>query len=247
MGLKGGSGDWCLPILMYHHVGAEWRNRPQHFLNVTAGTFARQMRFLARAGYRAVSFAEAARALAARDRPGRRLICITFDDGYASVARNAAPVLEALNWPATVFVPTAWAGRRNEWDEAEGRPVQPIMGWDALAELAARGWEIGAHTRTHPHLELLAEDTAWEEISGCRRDMQERLGIAPCTFCYPFGTYNASVKELVRRAGYTAACTTRSGLAYRGADPMEYPRVKVAYRDGLPGMLYRLWIRPRLG
>lgn len=232
---------------MYHHVGATWNGSPQRFLNVRAEAFARQMKFLAKAGYRAVTFEEAAGMLADGGGTLGRVICITFDDGYCSVAQNAAPVLAALRWPATLFVPTAFVGRENEWDRPAGRPVQPIMEWDALARLAGFGWEVAAHTRTHPHLEDLDEDALRQEVFGCRRDLEERLGRTPGTFCYPFGTYNRAVAELVRQAGYAAACTTRSGLACGNMDPMEYPRVKVAYRDGVAGLLYRLWVRPHLG
>ena len=39
--------------------------------------------------------------------------------------------------------------------------------------------------------------------------------------------------RLVQAAGFTGACTTRSGLAKRDADPFLLPRVKIAYRDGV--------------
>ena len=241
-----GTRGWCVPLLMYHHVRATVDGRAQTYLSVSSETFARQMRLLARMGYRGVTFAEAALALSEGRRAGSRLVCITFDDGYVSVAENAAPVLHKLAWPATVFVPTRWVGQRNEWDASTGKPVQPIMAWDALAELAARGWEVAAHSRTHPHLETLSADDAWEEIAGCRRDLESQLGASPQTFCYPYGTYSPAVVEMVRKAGYTAACTTQSGLARSGMDAMLYPRVKVAHRDGILGLLYRLWIRPHL-
>ncbi|MDQ2686250.1 MAG: hypothetical protein M3Y28_00110, partial [Armatimonadota bacterium] len=63
--------------------------------------------------------------------------------------------------------------------------------------------------------------------------------------CYPFGHINARTPELVRRAGFRAACTTRSGLACAANDPFLQPRVKV-YDPSIAVFLYRLLIRPTL-
>ena len=34
------------------------------------------------------------------------------------------------------------------------------MSWDQLGGLAEAGWEIGSHTRTHPHLTQVGDDGA---------------------------------------------------------------------------------------
>ena len=66
------------------------------------------------------------------------------------------------------------------------------------------------------------------------------------TFCYPFGGIGERTPRLVAGAGFLGACTTRSGLATARTDPYLLPRVKIAYRDDLWGLLYRLRIRPYL-
>ena len=52
-----------IPILMYHKVGAPVESNVDTFLNVSARSFERQMRLLARLGYRGITFTEAAAAL----------------------------------------------------------------------------------------------------------------------------------------------------------------------------------------
>jgi peptidoglycan/xylan/chitin deacetylase (PgdA/CDA1 family) len=232
-----------IPILMYHKVGAEVQTKADTFLNVSARDFARQMRLLQRMGFRGVTQAEAASRLRSGS-PGEKLVCVTFDDGHQNVFDHAAPVLDSLGWPATVFVPTAYVGGRNDWDRETGKPLLPIMDWDALRTLQDRGWEMAGHTRSHPHLDQLPDAEAAIEIAQGRRDIEERLGKAERTFCYPFGGLNERTPGLVQKAGFTAACTTKSGLGRPSTDPFLLPRVKVAYRDGLLGFFYRLRIRP---
>lgn len=234
------------PILMYHKVGAEHEGHADHFLNVPARDFQRQMRLMAALGYTARPFAEIVDALT-RGRPlPRRTFAVTFDDGYSCVGVHAAPALEACGFVATVFVVSGAAGRTNLWDRNTGRPELPLMGWRELRRLHAAGWEMAGHTATHPHLSCLEDDAAQAEILEGKRAVEELLGCTLTTFCYPFGSFNARTPGLVRAAGFHGACTTRSGLAQPGMDPFLLPRVKVASRDGVPGLLYRLFVRPLL-
>lgn len=235
-----------IPILMYHKVGEPVRSRGDRFLNVSARSFERQIRMLRRFGYRGVTFAQAAEGLWQGRPLPRKAICITFDDGYENVAEHAAPILAAAGWPGTVFVPTAYVGGANTWDEANGKPVLPIMGWDRLRALAGAGWEIAGHTRAHPALDSLDDGSALAELGNGKSDIESHLGVQVRTFCYPFGRIGPRTPELVRQVGFLAACTTRSGLARADSDPALLPRVKIAYRDGVPGLFYRLVIRSRL-
>ncbi|MFV1959746.1 MAG: polysaccharide deacetylase family protein, partial [Planctomycetota bacterium] len=90
-----------LVVLMFHGVVAEplapfcW-----HQLPVEA--FGRQMEFVKR-HYRVLPLEQALTLRAAGRLPPRSL-AITFDDGYENVRTVAAPVLAALDLPATVFL-----------------------------------------------------------------------------------------------------------------------------------------------
>src|SRR3954451_9220905 len=94
-------GDMELLVLCYHAVTERWPNE----LSVDPEALERQVRLLLRRGYRGVRFAE----VTSDEGPSKRF-AITFDDAYRSVCDEAAPVLERLGVPATVFVPTAWVG-----------------------------------------------------------------------------------------------------------------------------------------
>lgn len=235
-----------LPILTYHAVTDE----PAR-IAVPPALFRRQVLHLRQAGYRAISFAEAARVLDAGLSKGARLVCITFDDAYRSVLANAVPVLQEAGFVATIFVPTAHVGGANRWDTAAPPRDWPILSWDELGALARSGHEIGSHSRTHPHLPTLDDASLVEEVARSRRELEDRLGAAVPSFCYPFGHHDARTRAAVLAAGYTSACTTEFGACSVAHDPMRLPRIGTAplrtpfqFRAALGGAV-ELYLRAR--
>lgn len=201
----------CLPahggsrILTYHSVG-----RRDHEMNVTPEAFAAQMAWLA----------ENATVIpldACLD--GRPGVAITFDDGYRDNLTEAAPILAAHGFPATVFMVAGAAGGSlsHDADPAAGA----IMTWDELRQLHAQGVAIGAHTMTHPRLARLDAAAQREEIVGSVRRIAEELGAPVTAFAYPYGTgrdYNALSMALVEESGCIAAVSNRYGV---NAAPVE--------------------------
>jgi peptidoglycan/xylan/chitin deacetylase (PgdA/CDA1 family) len=79
--------------------------------------------------------------------------------------------------------------------------------------------DFQAHTRTHPILPMCGDDKAEKEIVGSKADV-ERLRGAPCLdFAYPNGRYGQREIELVRRAGFRSARTTKTGWNDPLTDP----------------------------
>ena len=62
---------------------------------------------------------------------------------------------------------------------AEGVVEKPFMDWAQLGGLVEAGWEIGAHTATHPRLaELLARDGMYAGLYRkqlLERELEERV------------------------------------------------------------------------
>lgn len=233
-------------VLMYHAVGQSVTCRRDTFLNVAADTFHRQMRALASLGYRARTFAEIVEARRSNLALPRRTFAATFDDAYQCIGEVAAPIMEEFGFPGTIFVVSGWASSPETATLTTGRIDAPLLRWEALMDLISAGWEVGGHTATHPHLDALDDASAYEEIECCRQATERHLAVAPRTFCYPFGHINQRTPDLVRKAGFLGACTVRSGLVTQNSDVYRLPRVKVSYRDGVTGLLYRLLVRPSL-
>jgi peptidoglycan/xylan/chitin deacetylase (PgdA/CDA1 family) len=240
-----------LLVLCYHAVSESWPSA----MSVTPASLEAQLGLLLRDGYRGATFAEAV----AAPTPGRTVV-VTFDDAFESVHRLARPLLARLGLRATVFVPTrqamrdtpmAWPGI-DDWLGGPHEHELQGMSRDQLRELASEGWEIGAHSRTHPHLPALDDRQLAQELGGSRDDCERELG-APClTLAYPFGAADDRVRSAARAAGFDAAAGLSSDLS--DAARFYWPRVGIyhgdherRYRLKVSRPLRRLRARPALG
>ena len=107
-----------------------------------------------------------------------------------------------------------------------------------LASMAA-GWEIDAHTLTHPDLTTLSGSALRHEVAGSRAEIRRRFGVTPRFFCYPAGRYDADVLAAVRAAGFEGATTVDPGLAVPTV-PFTLARLRVDRGDGSAGLARKL-------
>lgn len=215
-------------VLCYHALSERW-SAP---LSVTPTAFESQMRTLTAHGRSSVTFTDAV------VRPRAKTVAVTFDDAFRSVLELAYPVLNRLGMVATVFVPTDWPSRSPEpmswpgidhWLEGPYRQENVPLDWDEVTWLADRGWEIGSHTCSHPHLPEVGDAQVDDELRRSKAVCAERLG-RPCTaIAYPYGEYDARVLERARGCGYTAGCGLTARLKREG--PLAEPRVGIYHPD----------------
>ena len=141
----------------------------------------------AKVGRRVTMWRRANHAFVAPDRP---VISFTFDD-FPKSALNGADIVEAHGGKAGFYACTTFMGQRS-----------PVMGemfdMHTLAELRARGHEIGAHTHTHL-------DCARAQIGQVERDIGENLvALAEAghdetvsAFAFPYGETSFAAKRWV--------------------------------------------------
>ena len=147
---------------------------------------------------------------------------ISFDDGHVSVRTHALPILSRRGWRAVLNLKLG--------------NLEPGSFTDAdVRRLVAAGWELGAHTFTHPDLRTLGDAELEREVAGSRVEIARRFGVPVDFFCYPAGRYDARVVAAVRRAGFLGATTTVEGLATPGS-PYELRRIRVSRGDGVRGL-----------
>ena len=219
-----------IPILGYHNVERPPAGIPLPRLYVTPDRFERQLWLLKRMGLRGVSLSMGLDRLAGRRND--RVVVLTFDDGYADNLLNAAPILNAYGFSATCYVVSNHIGQHNQWDAETLGVRKPLMNAEQIEAWIAAGMEIGSHTCSHPNLSKLDDETALRELDESRRTLSEKFGVKVRHFCYPFGRFAKATTELVRRAGYTSAVTTRRGLANERDDLYQLPRASIHGNQG---------------
>ena len=221
-------------ILCYHGVGPTSTSIDPGFLRVRPDVFRAQLDLLLGAGFEFVTVAELAdRSAGAEPPPG--LAALSFDDGMDDNHAVVLPILTELGLTATVYVATGLIGKPNPWMAADAGAR--MMDEPELRELAAAGFEIGAHSVTHPDLSQLDYETCLREMTQSRRTLERVVGSPVRTFAYPFCRYGPAALAAARASGFTAAVTCQ-GLG--SWDRYELKRSLITGKDGLPIFLLKL-------
>jgi peptidoglycan/xylan/chitin deacetylase (PgdA/CDA1 family) len=125
---------------------------------------------------------------------------------------------------------------------AGGAPPRLMMTRDMVHAMARAGFEIGAHTVSHPILKRQSAGDAELEIRGSRDWIANLLGEPPKSFAYPNGRpgrdYGEEHARMVQEAGFESAVSTHWNCASEGADRFQLPRV--TFWDRTP---QRFWLR----
>ncbi|UCC67889.1 MAG: polysaccharide deacetylase family protein [Armatimonadota bacterium] len=238
------SAEPAIPILLYHKIGRPPRGARVRGHYVSPGLFRRHLTYLRGQGYESIPLAQ----VVGSDRPLPALpVVITFDDGYRCLYEQALPVLAEFGFGATVFLVAGALGDTNTWEQAVGDVAEPMLELRQIREMQEADIEFGSHTMGHPHLTALPEEAARREVVESRRNLEDSLQ-APClNFAYPYGDWDARVRDLVAEAGYEAACTTRRAAARRRDDPLALPRINIRRYNVTARFAYKLWRARRAG
>lgn len=217
-----------VPILMYHRINVSTARTPEitRRLTVHPADFRRQMQWLKRRGYHAITQRRLYFALLHRRSLPRKPIVITFDDGYRDAFYRAAPVLARLRMPAVAYVITE---RIVDGD-------RHFLSWGHIRRLERRGVEIGSHSVSHRDLTQLSDRELLHELRGSRRALERGLRHPVQWLAYPFGSYDSRVERVARRAGYVLAVTTEAGSVQSARRPLALRRLRVLDSTGVGGL-----------
>jgi peptidoglycan/xylan/chitin deacetylase (PgdA/CDA1 family) len=193
------AGYQLVPVLVYHNLGPQAKGR----LVLAVSKFEEQMRYLKAEGYHVITLGQFLEFASLRRQLPPRSVLLAFDDGYKAFRQYAYPILKELGFPATLFVYTDYVGA--------GRNA---LSWNDLRELAAEGFDIQAHSKTHADLRRGPGESAEEHEKRMRAELaqpnallRQHLGRFSPTLAFPYGYWDEALLNEVRRHGYAMAFT----------------------------------------
>lgn len=224
-------------VLLYHAI-APPSPEDRLSLRVVPDAFRAQMEWLRDEGYHVVPLRSLIEEMPRAARGLKREIAITFDDGYASQL-DAAEILASFGFPATFFLVTRFldgdasgAGYWERWG---------YFGWDEAKQLAARGFEIGSHSASHPEaLARCAPEALRRELAGSKARLEAELGVSVRAFSYPHGSWSREVQSAVQAAGFQLACSSLAGVNGRPLSHFALRRTEMTGSDTLSDFQQRL-------
>ena len=209
--------------LIYHRVGGQSPDE----LDVASDAFANQMQVLAQ--HKVLSLDDAVDRLAVGD--DRASFVLTFDDGFGEVYANAWPVLRELQLPFTIYLTTAYVGKRLSWSGSTAREQgAAALTWLQLSEMVESGLcTIGNHTHTHARPEVLTEG----ELDACSDEIRKNLGLTPHHYAYTWGIAVPRMEDALRQR-FRSAATGQLGRNTASTDVIRMRRVPVRRTDPIP-------------
>ena len=183
--------------------------------NTSIENFEAHINYLKDNDYHIVTLSKANEYLQSNQK-GKKTAVLTIDDGFKSFITNGFPLLKKHNVTATLFINTKDIGSGD------------YMSWDDIKMLSDEGIEIGNHTETHQYFLNLSEENRYiifkNELTNGQKLIEEKLGITPKVFAYPFGEYDIKMKAIVQEVGFAAAVGQNSGVIHSSTHPYRMPR-----------------------
>ena len=149
-------------------------------------------------------------------------LALTFDDGLASVLHNAAPFLQDLGLPSTLFV-------------ISGKTGGERLDWSGMETAQSMGMSIGSHSVSHTDFASLNAEQALDEILESAAAIESHLGSRVDEFAIPYGkarNWNQSAQDAasLRYANIYSYCE-------RGRFPGTVGRTPLLSFDGIGGFI----------
>lgn len=234
------SKDIDIKVFMYHRIIKQASGNTKDWHAVSEDNFRKQLKMLDMLNYTPITFEDLQLYLDDKLTLPKKPIILTFDDGHLDTYEVALPILKEFDMKAVVYA----LGNRNLryalWDQIDGGPTLPLMTDDQLLEIRSMGFEVGAHSMTHPTLSNLSVEEQIEEIVGSKRSLENLLGENLLSFAYPYGRLDFSSYEITQKAGFKFACGVFTGPPKFGDDIFNIRRLSVGYKTGAFGYLLKL-------
>ncbi len=142
-----------------------------------------------------------------------KALTLSYDDAVVQDRRLVA-LMNQYGVKGTFNVGSGVLGFTGEGKDFEGHSFDISKIQPEEVKRLYEGQEVGGHGLYHSSLPNVGTPLAMHEIIEDKRLLENLTGTVLTMFAYPFGTYDDSVKTLLRLAGYHGARTVRSTHAF---------------------------------
>lgn len=168
-----------LPVLMYHNISPN--DSESVDLTISTSRFEEQLKYLAEKNYTSVFVSEL---MDSKPIPAKSVV-LTFDDVTENQLLYAVPLLKKYNCKATFFIPFAYIGKSDEWNDG----AQKIMTIEQLKSLDRDVVELGHHSHSHRKYSHISPDEIQEDFDKSFEIIRKNsLNVIPA-LAYPYGNF----------------------------------------------------------
>lgn len=228
-----------IPILLYHSIAYVPRGAKFKASFVTPRNFLLQMHYLHIMKYEVLNLDEALQNIVS-DNVHKKALVLTFDDGYKNFYVNAFPVIKRYGFKATVFIVSSLLGEYNRWDIHKTGIRQDLLNEAEIKEMHSYGINFGAHGFTHTDLTKISHLELKNEIKKSKQVLEELLQQKIKFFAYPYGFFNDTVIQCLKKEGFICACTTTRGFVCKDDDPYKLKRIEIKHNTNIISFLAKL-------
>ncbi|WP_258872147.1 polysaccharide deacetylase family protein [Thalassotalea euphylliae] len=227
-------------ILQYHHVStdtpASTSISPQQFEN--------HMRYLKDRGFTVVPLSTIVNGVKNQEAASssldksEKLVAITFDDAYLDILTNGKPILDAFNYPYTIFVnPSLVEAKQPDY-----------LNWQQLKMIAEQGAIIANHGWQHQSLTRVPDGIApdmWlaqyeQDLRRAEQLINDKVGQSYRYFAYPYGEYTPEIQLWLKENKFVGF-SQQSGAVGPNTDLTAIPRFPASQPyDKLTGLRDKL-------
>ena len=152
------------------------------------------------------------------------IVTTSWDDGSISDIK-LAELLQKYGIKGTFYIPKFYPGIQ--------LPKEGIVTINGE-------FEIGAHSLSEPDLTKVSLSEARREIKDSKTYLENLLGHSIPMFCYPRGSHNENVEEIVKDCGFIVARTCTPGDFNLPKDPYQW-HITLYASNGSPIMALKIW------
>jgi len=208
-------------ILLYHHVAED--TPPS--TSISPADFDAHLRYLRDNDFNVIALDHMLDSLRSGQSLPEKAVVISFDDGYSSIFDEAFPMLQAYDYPFTLFLST----------EPIDDGLSNYMTWDQVREMSDAGVIIANHMVDHPYmLEVGENESDSQRLTRLREDLlkaeqriEQETGQSYRYLAYPYGEYDPAIKLLLQELDFVGLAQN-SGAVGPESDFLALPRFPLA-------------------